>query len=183
MPTDKTDPNTDPTTFSEEELAMVEAEAHLSESSSIIKSYVIAAMGLGLVPIPVVDVVGLMAIQLKLVHGLANHYDVKFSEHLGKSLITSLIGGALPISATMAAASLVKAIPGVGSLIGGASVAVLGGAVTYGVGRVFMLHFESGGTLLDFNPASMRELFQSEMEEGKTVAEDLKNDNKTQPGA
>lgn len=154
-------------------LEVLEHEAHLSEANSLIKSYVIAAMGVGLVPIPLFDLVGLVGVQMKLVHGLAHHYDVPFSENLGKSLVTVLVGGALPIATTITASSFLKVIPGIGSLAGGTSVAVLSGAVTYAIGQVFAQHFASGGTLLDFDPASLRDRFQQELQDGETVAQGM----------
>lgn len=157
-----------------DDLAMADAEVQLLGTDRIIKNAVIAAMGVGLVPLPVVDLVGLVGVQLKMLHSLANHYGVSFSENLGKSLILSLVGGALPLSATVAASSLLKLIPGLGTLAGGATLAVTSGAVTYAVGRVFAQHFASGGTLLDFDPERFREHFRREMQQGEAVAEELK---------
>jgi hypothetical protein len=37
-------------------------------------------------------------------------------------------------------------------------------AVTWAMGRVFIQHFETGGTLLDFNAEKMRDYFKSEFE-------------------
>ena len=34
--------------------------------------------------------------------------------------------------------------------------------VTYGLGRVFMMHFEAGGTLLTIDAAAMRDRVQGE---------------------
>ncbi|MGF1528519.1 MAG: YcjF family protein [Candidatus Competibacterales bacterium] len=160
--------------ISEEELIRAEADAHFGESNNIIKNHVIAAMAVGMVPVPVIDIVGLIGLQIKMVHNLAYHYDIEFSQNLVKSLVVSLIGGALPV-ATVAAASLLKSVPGIGTIAGVASVSVLSGAITYAVGRVFMQHFESGGTLINFNPTQMRQHFKDEMEQGKLVATSLKH--------
>lgn len=172
----KQEPESASTSISQEELDALETEAHLSEAHGIIKNYVISSMAVGLVPVPMFDLVGLLAVQLKMLHSLADHYEVPFSQNLGKSLVTSLVGGALPITLTVAASSMLKWIPGVGTLAGGASVSVLSGAVCYAVGKVFVQHFESGGTLLDFNPESMRAIFQQELEEGKAAAQNLKDE-------
>lgn len=147
------------------------ASSQRSEANSLIKNYVIAATGLGLVPVPLVDLGGLMALQIKLVHGLASHYEVPFKENIGKSLITSLLSGAGSVIGVMGLSSLAKAIPVLGTLGGGASVAISAGAVTYAVGQVFANHFESGGTLLNFDPKKMRELFKRKVKEGEDVAQ------------
>ena len=55
-------------------------------------------------------------------------------------------------------------------LFAGAETAYVGGATTYAVGKVFIEHFESGGTFLDFDPEKMRDHFQELYEEGKQLA-------------
>lgn len=162
-----------------EQPAMAAAREHsddllVSDANNIVKNHVIGAMGISLVPIPLVDLVGLTGIQLKMLHSLASHYRVPFSENLGKSLIVSLVGGIMPTSTAMTLASLVKAVPGLGTATGMVSVTVLGGATTYAIGQVFIQHFESGGTLLDFDPKKMRTYFTLKLQEGKQVASSLR---------
>lgn len=151
-------------------LAEVMAAERHAAAESLIKNYVITAAGLGVIPLPLVDLAGIMALQIKLVHGLTKHYGVPFKENIGKSLITSLISGAGSIIGVMGISSISKLIPGLGTLSGGASVAFTAGAVTYAVGQVFAKHFESGGTMLDFDPKKMRDLFRRKLKEGQEVA-------------
>jgi hypothetical protein len=80
----------------------------------------------------------------------------------------------MPTSTAMTLASLAKAVPGLGTATGMISVSLLGGATTYAIGSVFAQHFESGGTLLDFDAKKMRAYFSTKLEEGKAVAADLK---------
>lgn len=149
--------------------------SHHVEANSLTKNYVIAAMGLGLAPLPLVDLLALMALQVKLVHGLAGLYGVPFKENVGKSLITSLVSGATSLVGVMGLGSLAKSVPLLGTLGGGASVAITGGALTYAVGQVFARHFESGGTLLNFDSKKMQVLFKQKLKEGQEVAQNLKN--------
>lgn len=146
----------------------------LAEAKRITKNRVIASVGLGLVPMPIVDVVGLSAIQLEMVARLAKLYEVPFRKNLGKSLIASLLGGVLPISMTPGIFSLLKAVPVIGWTAGAMTVSVLGGAATYAIGKVFIQHFEAGGTLLDFDPEAMKDYFAQQFEEGKKVAAEAK---------
>lgn len=143
-------------------------------ANDTIKSYVIASMALGMVPMPIFDLVALIGVQLKMVHSLCHQYDVNYSKNIGKSLISSLVAGVLPLTATIALSSMLKIIPGFGSLASGASVALFGGALTYAIGIVFVHHFESGGSLLDFNVAKYRERFKKAVAEGKSVASSLR---------
>ena len=81
----------------------------------------------------------------------------------------------MPTSTAMTLASLAKAVPGLGTATTGViTVSVLGGATTYALGSVFVQHFESGGTLLDFDAKKMRAYFSNKLEEGKGVVADLK---------
>ena len=145
-----------------------------SQATDTIKKHVIVVMGASLVPIPLFDLVALTGVQLKMLHSLSKLYEVPFSKNLGKSLITSLLGGVMPTSAAITLSSLAKAVPGLGTATGMISVSLLGGATTYAIGSVFMQHFESGGTLLDFDPKKMREYFAEKLQEGKEVAAKLK---------
>ncbi|MEA3243817.1 MAG: DUF697 domain-containing protein [Pseudomonadota bacterium] len=149
-------------------------ELRSSQASNLIKKHVIVAMGASLVPIPLFDLLALSGVQLKMLHSVAKLYEVPFSKNLGKSSIASLLGGVMPTSTAMTLASLAKAVPGLGTATGVITVSVLGGATTYAIGSVFVQHFESGGTLLDFDAKKMRAYFSCKLEEGKGVAANLK---------
>ncbi|MCV6638516.1 YcjF family protein [Candidatus Albibeggiatoa sp. nov. NOAA] len=153
---------------------------HEEEANNMVKNYIIASMGAALVPVPLFDMVALTGIQLKMLHSLAKLYDVKFTKNLGKSLIGSLLGGIVP---TSTAASLSKAVPGVGTTAGVIGMSAIGGAATYAIGRVFIQHFESGGTFLDFNPEKVREYFKAEFERGKDVANELQDSDEVKAEA
>ena len=74
-------------------------------------------------------------------------------------------------------------LPVVGSIIGGVTVSVFAGASTYALGQVFKRHFESGGTILDFDPARLKKLYKEQFEKGKKVAEQLRKDKKARKEA
>jgi uncharacterized protein (DUF697 family) len=157
-----------------QEAAEKDLDLRSSQASNLIKKHVIVVMGASLIPIPLFDLVALTSVQLKMLHSVAKLYEVPFSKNLGKSSIASLLGGVMPTSTAMTLASLAKAVPGLGTATGMITVSVLGGATTYAIGSVFVQHFESGGTLLDFDPKKMREYFSTKLEEGKGVAAKLK---------
>jgi uncharacterized protein (DUF697 family) len=122
-----------------------------------------AAAG-ALIAAPGVDALAVAGVQLWMLSSIAEHYSVPFSKNLGKSCLASLLGG-YPV----AKGSILKFIPGIGSLIGAVAVSGLAAASTYAVGKVFVAHFESGGTFLTFDPAKVREHYAREFEEGKTL--------------
>jgi uncharacterized protein (DUF697 family) len=144
-----------------------------------ILQYTSGGMAVGIVPFPLLDLAALTAVQLKMLHSLANIYDVEFKVSLSKSAISSLIGGALPaVAAVPLAASLSKFIPGIGHALSYGSLVVLNGASTYAVGKVFQQHFAAGGTFLTFDPATVRDYFAEQYETGKTVVVSLKKEKK-----
>lgn len=122
----------------------------------------------GLVPIPIVDVAAVGGVQLLMLRRLSEIYGVPFSENRGKSIIASLAGSILPAStattSAMAVGSLVKALPGIGWAVGALTMPVFSAGATYVIGKVFIQHFASGGTLLDFNPPDYREFIKAQKE-------------------
>jgi uncharacterized protein (DUF697 family) len=153
----------------------VDSQARLNQADNIVKNHVIASLAVGLIPIPLIDMAALTGIQLKMLHSLTKHYQVEFSNEIGKSVIASLLGGILATETAIPAASLLKIIPFVGQVSGMVSVSILGGAATYAIGQVFINHFESGGNLLNFQPEKMKEFVAEQYKKGKQVAADLKN--------
>jgi uncharacterized protein (DUF697 family) len=139
------------------------------QSSKIVRNYAIGTMVPSLIPVPMLDLVVVTGIQLKMLHSLSQVYGVEFKEDLGRASIASLIGGTVALSASRVVASAVKAIPGIGSLVGAATMPVVSGGTTYALGQVFTQHFESGGTLLDFDAAKMRQYFEQQFVEGKAM--------------
>jgi uncharacterized protein (DUF697 family) len=142
----------------------------------IAKHHILASMGVALIPLPVVDLVGLMGLQLNMVRKIAAEYDVPFKQNIGKSVISSLMGGALPVTVGCALASMIKFIPLIGQTTGAVTMPVVSGAATYAIYKVFVQHFESGGTFLDLDPAKVKDYFKEQFNKGKKVATDLKTE-------
>ncbi|MGF1529333.1 MAG: YcjF family protein [Candidatus Competibacterales bacterium] len=158
-----------------EEIHELTVEERTERGNAIVQRYTLGAILPGLIPLPVVDLAALSALQLGLLAHLAKVYEVKFQHNVGKSLLSALIGGGVSMGAAPGLASLVKLIPGVGTVAGGISVATLGAATTYAVGKVFQMHFEAGGNFLNFDPEKMRAYFAEQVEEGKQVVSDMQN--------
>lgn len=142
-------------------------------AESIVKNGVIAAMGVGLVPIPAVGIVGLVATNVTVIQSLSRLYGVPFKQEAARSVVMSLVSGLLPASLGVGLSELLKLIPGFGSLAGAAGTSILAGAVTYGVGRTFAQHFEEGGTFLSLDMAQMRQTFSTEFKKGRKAVEEL----------
>jgi uncharacterized protein (DUF697 family) len=118
----------------------------------------------GLIPLPVVDVVAVGGLQLQMLNRLSQIYGVAFAQNRGKALIASLAGSWIPATSGIGAASALKAVPILGSIVAGFVMPVLSAGATYAIGKAFIQHFESGGTLLDFNPPDYREFVKAQKE-------------------
>lgn len=149
-------------------------------AETIIRNHVIWSMGAGLIPVLVADIFAVSALQLDMIRQLCRVYNVNFSETQGKAIVTSLTSSTI---ARLTAGSIVKLMPVIGSIIGGVTVSVFAGASTYALGQVFKKHFESGGTILDFDPARLKKLYKQQFEKGKKVAEQLRRDDKARKEA
>jgi hypothetical protein len=64
-------------------------------------------------------------------------------------------------------ASLIKALPGVGTMLGGVSMSALSGASTYAICQVAIRHFRSDGTFFDLQVDRAREFYQEALTKGR----------------
>jgi uncharacterized protein (DUF697 family) len=122
----------------------------------------------GLIPIPLVDIAAVGGVQLQMLRKLSEIYGVPFTDNRGKSIIASLAGSLIPASAAtttaMGVSSAMKFIPGIGSAVAALTMPVFSAGATYAIGKAFIQHFASGGTLLDFNPPDYREFIKAQKE-------------------
>ncbi len=141
-----------------------------AEAEGVVKTGVIGAMAVGVIPVPVVDIVGVTGVSLNMLKSLSEVYEVPFSESLGRAALVALLPSLVPVALVGGAGSLIKALPGLGTVAGTGGVSVVSGAVTYAVGHVFIKHFEAGGTVADFNPGpAVRDRFKRAFAEGWEV--------------
>jgi len=145
-----------------------------NEANSIIKNHMIWSMGAGFIPIPIADFFAVSAIQLDMIRQMCKLYEIDFKQTEGKAIITTLTGSGL----ARLGARAVKFIPGVGSILGGVTLAVLSGGSTYALGEVFKKHFETGGTFLDFDPSRLKKYYDEKFEKGKEMAREVQEEQK-----
>lgn len=142
-------------------------KSKVTEANRIIDKYLLYSLGLYLVPLPFISTIGLAGVNVKMVHSLAKLYNIPFSIHIVKSIIAALIS--LGVSSVLNAPlkNLIKHIPVVGRVSSFSSSIILGGASIYAIGKVFILHFESGGTILTLKPENVRAYYANQFEIGK----------------
>ena len=148
-------------------LAALIFESRSAIAENMIKTHIITGMAMGLIPLPVLDMMALSGVQANLLRLLCNHYQVDFNEQISKCIVSSMIRGALPVLTMLSLSSFTKIIPGIGTLGGGISMSLLVGATVYATGQVFVRHFETGGSLEDFHYKHWQLFFEQQFEEGK----------------
>lgn len=159
-------------------------DAPTAEANKIVTRYMWYSGGVGLIPVPVVDYVGITALQIKVVDELAKTYGLPFNKEIARSIVSTLLAGAATGSLASGTASLLRSIPIVGGILGFTTISLYAMATTYAIGHIFIQHFEAGGTLLTFNPEKMKAYFDELYTNGREVANSMmKNKPSTEPAA
>jgi uncharacterized protein (DUF697 family) len=146
-------------------------------ANAIIRKHVLFSSGAGLIPIPLADVAAVTAVQVSMLRDLSKLHGVELSQRLLENFVTALTGGML----ARLGASAVKALPGIGTLLGGASMSIMSGASTYAVGRVAKRQLESTGSLANADLAKAKREYDSEYESGKDVVAKLNETDDPKP--
>jgi len=142
-----------------------------TSATKTVKQYMWISMGAGLIPVPFVDWAAVSGVQLKMLADLSKLYGLPFKASRGKAILGSLAGFVLPHAVACGfLGSVIKAIPIVGALAGAPAMAIFCGAYAWAMGQVFIQHFESGGTFLNFDPEAVKEYFKAQFEEGRKQA-------------
>lgn len=136
------------------------------DAQHIIVDYTMWSAGTGLIPAPFFDMLAMLAIEIRMVKRLSALYGVPFSKERGRSLLAALLSG---VHAGLWTNSCLKLVPFFGLAGVVVPMVAISGGITYAVGRVFVQHFESGGTLLDFRPEKMRRYYLEQIKKGQDI--------------
>ena len=152
-------------------LERTETMRRQAKANSLIKEYSFGSSLTGFIPIPFIDTLGLIGVQRIMIYRLSKIYNVTYSKSLAKIWITTLMSGVAQNAVLPVFKGIVKIIPGFGLITVGTSMAVLGAASTYAVGKIFQQHFEKGGTLENFDPEKATDMFNAELKKGKDLSQ------------
>lgn len=132
-----------------------------SRARGIIERHAACAAIGGLIPLPILDTVGVMAAVAMMIRALADLYGEPLRRDRAKALAASVAGGLGQAGAgSLTSAALAKLVPGAN--IAGAMVSSAAAlALTRTIGRAFVLHYETGGTALTFDAEALRTYFAS----------------------
>lgn len=150
-----------------------------SEADRMIKTNVLWAVGSGLIPFPLADLAAVTAVQTSMIEKLAELYDQEYSHTLASSFVYALTGTGL----AAIGASFIKAIPLVGTVIGGLSMSTAAGISTYAIGNAIVRRFEAGQGLTDVDMTQAKADYQTAYEEGKTVIAEWEKEEKSEAPA
>jgi len=142
-----------------------------SRANKAVKLHSILSGAMGVIPIPPLGVAMIVANNLKMLHKLSSIYGVKYREDVGKAAISSfLVGcGTFSISGRLIW-GLSTVVPVAAPVIGVVTIPLFATSATYAMGKLFVQHFESGGTFLTFDPEKVRGHYAELFEEGGKLA-------------
>ncbi len=147
-------------------LALKQRQQGRLEAQGIIKNHAIIAMSVGMIPVPIVDGIALTNIQWNLICRLADHYGVPV-QRVYRTLFISMIAGSFPVIVSGVGSSVLRLIPGFGQVAGSIVRSNVAAASTYAAGKIFMEHFERGGTLSDFRALAFRRRLSLDLNRGR----------------
>lgn len=137
------------------------AKIHREKAVVLIQRRVKYMMGLGVIPVPVLDTTSILGTLTLMVHDLAKEYTLPFVEEKVKFSLGALLGklAAMPnntnFSDDMASA-------------------------TTAIGEVFVQHFENGGTIEDFQAIQFSEAFEAAFKIGQVQVAQLRKKSTNQ---
>ena len=137
-------------------------------ADAIIRRYTMVAAGVGIIPSPTVNSVGIAVMELAMIDELARNYQFPFPTKLAAAkAFISLVGSLGPVYLALKSKSAISTVPVVGHLVSSSIYSITGAISVYAVGKIFQLHFESGGTVLSKDNSYLRKVFKSEAQNGK----------------
>jgi CRP-like cAMP-binding protein/small-conductance mechanosensitive channel/uncharacterized protein (DUF697 family) len=135
----------------------------VDKALKIVNRYSKIAAGAGLVPGALINFALILTVQVTMVWKLARCFGNKETVERVRGSIMSLLASGIPAALGHGTALAVTTTAVVaGSLLYFLFTPVLAYAVTQAVGRTFVMHFESGGTLLTFDATAFQDYFLSE---------------------
>lgn len=121
-----------------------------SEALKIARKYTLFATAAGAVPVLGVDLAAVTALQVKMIADMATVYDIPFKSGRARTLVVGVLGSFTAFSHGVP--GWLAARHGWLMPVGVVLKPIYSSIVTYAIANVFILHFERGGTLENFNP-------------------------------
>ena len=109
---------------------------------------------------PVLDVWVLAGVHIALIKAIVEYYGAEFSDHAARNILIAIGASLIPGSfGSVLGRRVLRALPFVTPAMGLVSTSAFSAFVSYGLGTIFVEHFETGGTLQDFNVERLHRTF------------------------
>lgn len=140
-----------------------------AEAALVISTAVKWSAAAAIVPIPVADLLALTAVQVRMVRDIAKIYGVDWESETLKGVISALLGtlSSAAISGSMLG-SAIKVVPVGGTVMGSVGLAAFSSAATFAIGKIFVKHFEKGGTVSSFSAEAVEADLKKEFASAKS---------------
>lgn len=129
-------------------VARLSAEKRRERKNRALKSihkYVVMSTGMGFAPAPLVSKIAVSGILVSMVTELCHEFDAKVSNHIIKTALASILGGAHSgWIAHYSTKRIYTFVPSIGYAANIVARPIAAGAITYAIGRLFLRHLESG---------------------------------------
>lgn len=139
------------------------AASRRAEATKLVERFSLWSGVAGLLPVPFVDLAAVAGVQIQMLRRISRLYGVPFSKNRGRALLAGLAGTMIPASTGIGMSSFIKGVPLIGTAVGAVATPALSVAATYAIGMVFIQHFATGGTLLDFSPPDYHEFIKAQV--------------------
>ena len=127
----------------------------------IVYRYMAVSAGAALIPVPGIDTAVLAGVHIALIKSLCDHYSVSFSEHTARNVLIAIVASVLPGTlGSLAGRKILGWLPASTRVLGWAVISASSAAFSYAIGRLFIHHFETGGTLLSFDAKTLHNVFR-----------------------
>ncbi|MEM7739064.1 MAG: SHOCT domain-containing protein [Deinococcota bacterium] len=136
------------------------------KAKQIVRRYALWAAGGGFIPAPVVNVATVTGLQVSMLERLSKLYDADYSRSTAQMFISAVTGTTV-LSMGYRASNVLRFVPGVGLLAGGATMGALAAASTYALGQVTINSLETTGDLLRVDMVQAKNTFEDALSRGK----------------
>jgi len=131
---------------------------HDPAALTIVYRYMAVSAGAALIPFAGADVAVLAGIHIALIKRLCEHYKVDFSEHAARNILIAVVASVVPGTfGSIASRKVLHILPPPVRLLGWGVMSASSAVFSYGIGMLFIHHFESGGTLFSFDTSRLHE--------------------------
>ena len=121
-------------------------------------------------PIPLLKIESVTAVNIDMLKEICQAYELPYSSVRGKALISAISGSIM----ARYWASLLKAAPGFGTILGSVSMSIMSGATTFALGKVFDKYLCEKGSLENIDKEEAKKMFRKEFRKGRRYARILK---------